>query len=111
MRGMFRARTALGAVKHAIAGTGRNGSTHAHNELPPLYYSPQSHRWFRENVQRRYRSKLRLWSSTYARFNQSYLSDTRAGRFIAKAVFRLEGACEPIAARYGEYPMFVIAKD
>jgi ubiquinone/menaquinone biosynthesis C-methylase UbiE/uncharacterized protein YbaR (Trm112 family) len=102
----------LGAVKRSIIGakaareeTSKNGGP-----PPPLYYSPQNYQWFVEHVRRRYDVELRLWSSTSTSFHQKFFSNDWKGRLIAKIVLTLEHTFERILARFGEYPMFVIAK-
>jgi uncharacterized protein YbaR (Trm112 family) len=107
-----RTHNALGRVKRAMLGRKRavTSAASSHATRPPLYYSPTSYGWFAENVRDRYHAELRLWSSTGTDFHKRYFSDTKVGRFMARFLLNIEGALEPLAARLGEYPMFVISK-
>ena len=108
---MLRVRRPFGAIKRAMLR--RNGvvaPTAGTSEARPIYYAPQSYRWFVENVRDRHHAKLRLWSSTSTAFHEKYFSDSPAGRLMARLVLATESALEPLAARFGEYPMFVIPK-
>jgi ubiquinone/menaquinone biosynthesis C-methylase UbiE len=108
---VFRARRALGIVKRTIIGSKQSvAAAPLNGEMPPLYYAPQSYRWFVENVRDPYHAELRLWSATSPPFHKMCFSDTPGGRSMARLVLKIENALEPLAARFGQYPMFVISK-
>jgi SAM-dependent methyltransferase len=77
--------------------------------IPPLYYCAKGRDWFR-SLQIKYGAELRLWSSTSGLFNDIFFRENGLGRFLAQLVFLAESVAEPLAAWYGQYPMFVIAK-
>jgi ubiquinone/menaquinone biosynthesis C-methylase UbiE len=102
----------LGAVKRLITGAkdAREEARKNGGPAPSLYYSPQNYQWFVEHLRRNYDVNLRLWSSTSTSFHQKYFSNDLKGKLIAKIVLTLEHTFERFLARFGEYPMFVIAK-
>jgi ubiquinone/menaquinone biosynthesis C-methylase UbiE len=108
---VFRTRRALDIVKRTIVGSKQSVAAKPVNgEAPPLYGAPQTYRWFVENVRDPYHAELRLWSATSPGFHKMCFSDTAGGRLMAHLVLKIENALEPLAARFGQYPMFVISK-
>lgn len=108
---VFRTRRALDIVKGTIVGSKQSVATKPLNgEAPPLYGAPQTYLWFVENVRDPYHAELRLWSATSPGFHRMCFSDTAGGRLMAHLVLKIENALEPLAARFGQYPMFVISK-
>jgi ubiquinone/menaquinone biosynthesis C-methylase UbiE len=108
---VFRTRRAVDILKRTIVGSKQSvAAAPLDGEAPPLYSAPQNYRWFIENVRGPYHAELRLWSATSPRFHKMYFSDMVGGRLMAYLVLKIENALEPLAARFGQYPMFVISK-
>lgn len=74
-----------------------------------LYFHSHGHAWFR-TLKARHGARLRLSSAAGASFQKAFFRPGIAGRIAASVVFWLETIGERFAARYGQYPMFVIRK-
>lgn len=61
-------------------------------------------------LKQKHGAKLRLWSATTIRFNEMFFADSKYGRLAVKLVTAFETVAEPVLARFGKYPMFVITK-
>lgn len=78
-------------------------------QKPALYYHPHGKAWFRA-IARRYPAKLKVGSATDQEFRDRVFTNSKLGRLAAELVYWLEDVLEPITARYGQYPLFVIAR-
>ena len=72
-----------------------------------LYFRPQGRDWL-ARLRRRYDVRLRVLSATNTQFQKAFFKDTRFGRAAAAIVLVLESVFEPFAARFGQYPLFII---
>jgi ubiquinone/menaquinone biosynthesis C-methylase UbiE len=108
---IFRLRRMLGPFKRVLSGKQRFVPVASTNSAGArLYYAPQSYQWFVANVRDAHRGRLQVWSSVSTTFQERYFADSAVGQLIARLVLNVEAALEPLAARVGEYPMFVISK-
>ncbi len=110
MAGILSVTMAVGRIRGLLArrgATAPQGQGQAPPAQPGLYFSPKPRAWFAQ-LRARHDAKLRLWSMVSSTFNRAFFRDTAFGRLAAATVYPLETAIEPIAARYGVYPMFVI---
>jgi SAM-dependent methyltransferase len=108
----FALRRALGRIKHALrpkSGPMAPASPSA-SDIPPLYFSPQNHKWFAREIADKHRAKLKVWSAVSMLFQSHFFSDHGLGRLMLALVKKLEDCFPRLAGRYGQYPMFVIDK-
>jgi ubiquinone/menaquinone biosynthesis C-methylase UbiE/uncharacterized protein YbaR (Trm112 family) len=74
----------------------------------PLYFRPRGREWLAE-LRQKYKVGLRVASATNAQFQNAFFKDTPFGRFMVPLILTLETLFEPVTARFGQYPMFVIS--
>ncbi|SEE13046.1 Methyltransferase domain-containing protein [Rhizobiales bacterium GAS191] len=108
----MKAKRALGRLKRRILGSG--GTQHivaseARQDLD-LYFAPFGYDRYLSEIASRHSATLHLWSSTNADFQKAFFANNRVGLLSAKLVIAAEQLLEPLAARYGQYPMFVLSK-
>jgi ubiquinone/menaquinone biosynthesis C-methylase UbiE/uncharacterized protein YbaR (Trm112 family) len=75
-----------------------------------LYFAPFDYERYRSEIASRHDTRLRLWSATSVPFHIAFFAENRFGRLRAKLVLAAEQLFEPLAARYGQYPMFIVNK-
>jgi hypothetical protein len=77
--------------------------------LPNLYYHPLGKDWF-ATLKAKHQAKLKVWSATDLEFHKIFFRDNPLGRLLMRLVLLAEDLSGPFAARYGQYPLFVIDK-
>jgi SAM-dependent methyltransferase len=104
-------RAALGKLKRLLLARPRPASfAEARQQEHKLYYAPFDYQRYRSEIASRHDTRLRLWSATSMPFQKAFFVDNRFGLLSVKLVLAAEQLFEPLAARYGQYPMFVVSK-
>jgi SAM-dependent methyltransferase len=108
----MKGRSALGKLKRLLLGRLRPAPAPAPDtpQTHELYFAPFDYDRYRSEIASRHPTTLRLWSSTSVPFQKAFFADNRVGLLSAKLVLTAERLLEPLAARYGQYPMFVVDK-
>lgn len=109
MKATMKGRAVLGKVKRILLEQ-RPASFGEARQEHDLYYVPFDYERYHREIASRHDTKLRLWSATSVPFHKAFFSDNRFGLLSAKLVLAAEQLFEPLAARYGQYPMFVVSK-
>ncbi|HXC01375.1 MAG TPA: class I SAM-dependent methyltransferase [Opitutaceae bacterium] len=112
MNASFALRRALGRIKHALRPKGGAVSPgpSSSSATPPLYFSPQNHDWFAQEIAGKHGAMLKVWSAVSMLFQAHFFSDHGLGRLTLALVKKIEDCFPWLAGRYGQYPMFVIDK-
>jgi SAM-dependent methyltransferase len=112
MDAAMKGRAALGKLKRLLVGRRPAPAPSAAEtqEGHALYFSPFDHDRYRSEIASRHKTTLRVWSAASVPFQKAFFADNRMGLLSAKAVVAAEQVFEPLAARYGQYPMFVVSK-
>jgi ubiquinone/menaquinone biosynthesis C-methylase UbiE/uncharacterized protein YbaR (Trm112 family) len=110
MKVPMKARSALGKLKRALLAKPRPVSSADAQQEHELYYAPFDYERYRREIASRHDARLRLWSATSMPFQKAFFANNRFGLLSAKLVLAAEQLFEPLAARYGQYPMFVVSK-
>lgn len=98
MRNLFRKRQARQMVTEQLI-----------ESAPELYFRPQNRAWLAP-LKQRHNLRLQIFSVANARFSRAVFRNSPVGRLAARTVFAAEKILEPITARFGTYPLFVISK-
>jgi SAM-dependent methyltransferase len=77
----------------------------------PLFGHSYDFRWYRKNVERRYRSSLASWRSVSVPFLQRFVHERALGRPLLALLYSLESRFPRWFGRYGQYPVFVFTKE
>jgi SAM-dependent methyltransferase len=104
------ARRILGTVKRSWPGTRARSPAPAPQGCG-LYYAPFGYRRYLNEIAARHPTHLRLWCSTSAAFQKAFFAENWVGLACARLDLTAETLFEPLFARYGQYPMFVVRKD
>ncbi len=110
MRIAMKGRAALGKLKRVLLARPRPASFAEAQQEHELYFAPFDYERYRSEIASRHDTRLRLWSATSMPFQKAFFADNRFGLLSAKLVLASEQLFEPLAARYGQYPMFVVNK-
>jgi hypothetical protein len=110
MRVAMKGRAALGKLKRVLLARPRPASFAEAQQEHELYFAPFDYERYRSEIASRPDTRLRLWSATSMPFQKAFFADNRFGLLSAKLVLAAEQLFEPLAARYGQYPMFVVNK-
>ena len=94
-----------------IVGAGRSRRTPEDAAGPSLFGHFHDFRWYRRNVERRYRSRLASWRSVSVPFLRTFVHERALGRPLLALLFRLESRFPRWFGRYGQYPIFVFTKE
>jgi SAM-dependent methyltransferase len=106
----MKGRAGLEKLKRALLGRPRPALFAEAKREHELYFAPFDYERYRGEIASRHDTSLRLWSATSAPFQKAFFADHRFGLLSAKLVLAAEQLFEPLAARYGQYPMFVVTK-
>lgn len=83
---------------------------HSGEELP-LFGHLHDFTWYRENVERKYRSRLACWRSVSVPFLERFVHERGLGRRLLAVLYSLEGRLPRWFGRFGQYPVFVFTKE
>jgi SAM-dependent methyltransferase len=106
----MKARAGLAKLKRVLLARPRTASFVEAKQGHELYYAPFDYERYRSEIASRHETRLRLWGAASVPFQKAFFADNRFGLFSAKFVLAAEQLFEPLAARYGEYPMFIVSK-
>jgi len=80
------------------------------SEAPRLFGHSHDFTWYRENVQRTYRSSLSSWRSVSVPFLQLFVHEGALGKAFLTVLYSFESWFPRLLGRYGQYPVFVFTK-
>ena len=106
----MKGRAALEKLKGVLLARPHPASQAEAKQAPELYFAPFDYERYRSEIAARHDTRLRLWSATSVPFQKAFFVNSRFGFLSAKLVLAAEQLFEPFAARYGQYPMFVVSK-
>jgi hypothetical protein len=75
-----------------------------------LHFSPQTLDWYRQNVARKYPSRLRVWRSVESQFMERFVHSRLSAALVLFPLYVFEQLLPAVAGRVGVCPMFVIDK-
>jgi ubiquinone/menaquinone biosynthesis C-methylase UbiE/uncharacterized protein YbaR (Trm112 family) len=112
MEAVFRARGILGWLRRGgraspVAAKAKPDKTGA---MPELYFHPQNHDWYAREVASRHQARLTVWSAVSTAFQNRFFTPNFIGRLTIRGVVFLEWMLPGLAARFGQYPLFVIVR-
>ena len=108
----LRGRAALGRLKRFLLAQPRRAPAPAAEtqQEPNPYFAPFDYGRYHNEIASRHKTTLRVWSAAGVDFQKAFFADNSLGLVIVKIVIVAEQIFEPLAARYGQYPMFIVSK-
>jgi ubiquinone/menaquinone biosynthesis C-methylase UbiE len=91
----------------------RSPLANPHQSLPAnldLYFSPSTLKWYRQNVARKYSSKLRVWRSVETQFMERFVRSKLSAALLLFPLYIFEELLPAVAGRVGACPMFVMSR-
>jgi SAM-dependent methyltransferase len=107
---VMKGKAELGKLKRIVLARPRPAPFLRAQQEHELYFAPFDYERYRNEIAARHNARLRLWSATSVPFQKAFFADNRLGLLSAKLVLAMEQLFEPLAARFGQYPMFVVSK-
>jgi hypothetical protein len=108
----MRGRAALGRLKRFLLAQPRRSPAPAAEtrQERKLYFAPFDYGRYHSEIASRHKTTLRVWSAASVPFQKAFFADNGLGLVSVKLVIAAEQIFEPLAARYGQYPMFIVSK-